>query len=124
MVEEPFEIDDIKIRTPYEFTPAAATTSTDDSGRVQTLVMNNIPIGTVESYNIVFPHIPTKEAAAIYRRIKNRSQYKLRYMSIESGEWQTGFFYTSNYSYGTLEKSNGKDAWKSFSFNAIAIEPV
>ena len=124
MVNEPFEIDGIKIRTPYTFTPSAATTSTDDSDRTQDLVMHNTPMGTIESYNIAFEHIPTKEAATIYRRIKNRNKYRLRYMSIDSGAWEEGYFYTSNYSYGTLEKSNGKDAWESFSFNAIAINPV
>ena len=124
MVNEPFEIDDIKIMTPYTFTPSAATTSTEDSDRTQDLVMHNTPMGTIESYNIAFEYIPVKEAAAIYQRIKNRSQYKLRYMSACSGEWTTGYFYTSNYSFGTLAVANGIYVWKSLSFNAVGINPV
>lgn len=124
MALKPFEIDDIKILTPYTFTPSAATTSTEDSDRTQDLVMHNTPMGTIESYNIGFKNIPVKEAAIIYNKIKNRSEYKLRYMSVDSGEWKTGSFYTSNYSWGTLKQVNGKDAWESLSFNAIAINPV
>ena len=124
MVNKPFEIDDIKIRTPYTFSPSAATTSTEDSDRTQDLEMHNTPMGTIESYNLSFLHIPVKEAAVIYRKIKNRSKYKLRYMSPELGDWTTGYFYTSNYSFGTLEQVNGKDAWENLSFNAIAISSV
>lgn len=124
MVDKPFEINDVKILTPYTFTPSAATTSTEDSDRTQDLVMRNTPIGTIESYNIGFEDIYTKEAAVIYQMIKNKQQYKLRYMSIGSGEWEIGYFYTSNYSYGTLKQVNGKDAWESFSFNAIVINPT
>lgn len=124
MAEEPFEIDDIKILTPYTFTPSAATTSTEDSDRTQDLVMHNTPMGTIESYEIAFENIPVKEAAVIYQRIKNRSQYKLRYMSVGSGEWDVGQFYTSNYSFGSLKTSDGGFVWKSLSFNAVRIYPV
>lgn len=124
MVEQPFEIDDIKILTPYTFTPSAATTSTEDSDRTQDLEMHNDPMGTIESYNITFKNIPVKEAAAIYQKIKNRSKYKLRYMSVGSGEWETAYFYTSNYKWGSLTQANGKDAWESMSFNAIRNSPV
>lgn len=124
MVNEPFEIDDIKILTPYTFAPSGATTSTEDSDRTQDLVMHNTPMGTIESYNIGFEYIPVKEAAAIYNRIKNRSQYKLRYMSASLGEWTTGHFYTSNYNFGTLKKANGEFVWESLSFNAIGVYPV
>lgn len=124
MVNESFEIDDIKILTPYTFTPSSATTSTEDSNRTQDLVMHNTPMGTVESYNIEFEYIPVKEASIIYQRIKNRSSYKLRYMSASLGEWTTGQFYTSNYSFGTLMVSNGEFVWKSLSFNAIGVYPV
>ncbi len=124
MVEQPLEIDGIKILTPHTFTPAAETTSTEDSGRVQTLVMYNTPMGTIESYNIGFLDIPVKEAAEIYRRTKNRRKYELRYMSLELGEWTTGYFYTTRYSYGSLGVVNGIECWKSMSFNAIAINPV
>lgn len=124
MVSEPFEIDDIKILTPYTFTPAAATTSTEDSDRTQDLVMHNTPIGTIESYNIGFEYIPVKEAAVIYQRIKNRNSYKLRYMSASLGEWTTGYFYTSNYSFGTLKMTNGEFVWEKMSFNAVGVNPV
>lgn len=124
MDDRPLEINDIKIFTPHTFTPAAETTSTEDSGRVQTLVMHNNPMGTIESYNIGFEYIPVKEAALIYNITKNKSQYKLRYMSLGLGEWTTGYFYTTKYSCGSLCVANGIDCWKSMSFNAIVINPV
>lgn len=123
-MERTFEFNDIPVRTPDTFKPSAATTSTDDSDRTQDLVMHNTPMGTIESYSFEWRDITTKEAALIYQQIKNKSQYKLRYMSADTGEWETGYFHTSNYSFGTLKKSNGKDAWESFSFNAIVINPV
>ncbi len=123
-MDRPFEIDDTPIRTPDTFKPSAATTSTEDSDRTQDLVMHNTPMGTIESYNIEYKNIPTKEAAFIYQKIRNRSQYKLRYMSADTGEWQTGYFYTSNYSFGSLKQINGRDAWESLSFNAVAINPI
>lgn len=123
-MEKPFKIDDVAIITPDSFKPSAATTSTEDSDRTQDLVMHNTPMGTIESYNVEYKEISTKEAAVIYNKIKNRRQYKLRYMSVSTGEWQTGYFYTSNYTFGTLAKINGKDAWESFSFNAVAVNPV
>lgn len=123
-MNRPFEINDIQIRTPDSFKPSAATTSTEDSDRTQDLAMHNTPMGTIESYNIEYKNIPVKEAAFIYNQIKNKRQYKLRYMSAGSGEWETAYFYSSNYSFGSLRKSNGKDVWESLSFNAITINPV
>lgn len=123
-MEKPFKFNDIPVRTPDVFTPSAATTSTEDSDRTQDLIMHNTPMGTIESYAFEWKNIPTKEASVIYQQIKNKAQYKLRYMSVETGEWKEGYFYSSNYSFGTLKKANGKDAWESFSFNAIAINPV
>lgn len=124
MREKPFEFNGIAVRTPEVFKPSAATTSTDSSDRTQDLVMHNTPIGTIESYNFEWKNIPTKEAAVIYRQIRNRKKYKLRYMSADTGNWETDYFYTSNYDFGTIKKVNGKDAWESFSFNAIMINPV
>jgi len=123
-MEMPFELNDIPVITPDSFEPNAATTSTEDSDRTQDLVMHNTPMGTIESYSLEWKDIPTREAALIYQQIKNKKQYKLRYMSAETGAWKTGYFYTSNYSFGTLKKANGKDAWESLSFNAVAINPV
>lgn len=124
MLFEPFEIDDIKIRTPYTFTPSAATTSTEDSDRTQDLVMHNKPMGTIESYEISFENISVKEASTIYQRIKNKSQYKLRYMNVGSGDWEVGYFYTSNYSFGSLSVANGEYVWQNFNFNAVGVNPV
>lgn len=123
-MDRPFEFNGIPFRTPDTFQPSAATTSTDDSDRTQDLVMHNTPIGTIESYNLEWKDIYVKEAATIFQQIKNRQQYLLRYMSAEIGEWKEDYFYTSNYSFGTLKKVNGKDAWESLSFNAIRIYPI
>lgn len=123
-MDRPFRFNDIPVLTPTSFKPAAATTSTDDSGRTQDFIMHNTPIGTAESYSFEWKDIPTKEAATIYNQIKNKQEYKLRYMSLGTGEWEEDIFYTNNYDGGTLKQVNGKDAWESFSFNAIRVYPV
>ena len=125
MTDRPFEIDDIKILTPHTFTPSASTTSTEDSGRVQLdLEMKNNPMGTIESYNIRFEDIPVKESAAIYQKIVNRNKYRLRFMSVGSGEYETDWFYTTMYSWGSLKQANGGDVWEFMSFNAIRNSAV
>lgn len=123
-MERPFEFNDIPVKTPDAFQPSMATTSTEDSDRTQDLVMHNTPMGTIESYALEWRYIEPAEAAKIIRQIKNKGQYKLRYMSADTGTWETGYFYTSNYSFGTLTVANGKYVWEKLSFNAVGINPV
>ena len=124
MNDRPFQFNGEAVITPNVFRPALATTSTEDSDRTQDLVMHNTPMGTIESYSFEWKNIEPKEAAKIVQHIKNRSQYSLRYLKADSGEWTTGQFYTSNYSFGTLKTVNGKFVWESLSFNAIGINPI
>lgn len=119
-----FEFNDIPVITPDTFKPSMATTSTEDSDRTQDLVMHNTPMGTIESYSFEWKNITPEEAAKIVQQIKNKGQYKLRYLSADTGQWTTGFFYTSNYNFGTLKVSNGKFVWESLSFNAVGVNPV
>lgn len=123
-MSRPFQIDGVPIKTPNTFSPNMATTSTDDSDRVQSLVMYNTPIGTIESYSLEWEDIEPAEAAHIIQLIKNKSKYNLRHLSFETGMWEVREFYTTNYTGGTLKKVNGKDAWASLSFNAICINPI
>lgn len=123
-MERPFEFNDIPVITPDTFQPSMATTSTEDSDRTQDLVMHNTPMGTVESYAFEWRYIEPEEAAKIIQQIKNKGQYKLRYMSADTGTWEAGYFYTSNYSFGTLTVANGKYVWEKLSFNAVGINPV
>lgn len=123
-MERTFEFNDIPVKAPDTFQPSMATTSTDDSDRTQDLVMHNTPMGTVESYAFEWRYIEPEEAAKIVQQIKNKGQYKLRYMSADTGTWETGYFYTSNYSFGTLRVANGGFVWEKLSFNAVGIDPV
>lgn len=123
-MDRPFQFNGESVITPDTFQPALATTSTEDSDRTQDLVMHNTPMGTIESYSFEWKNIEPKEAAKIVHHIKNRSQYLLRYLKADTGEWTTGQFYTSNYSFGTLKTVNGKFVWESLSFNAVGVNPV
>ena len=86
--------------------------------------MHNTPMGTIDSYAFEWRYIDPGDAAVIIQQIKNKSQYKLRYLRADTGKWTTGYFYTSNYSFGTLKLSNGKHVWESLSFNAVGANPV
>ena len=123
-MNRPFQIDGVPIKTPDTFYPNMATTSTDDSDRVQTLVMNNTPIGTIESYSMEWRDIYPEEASHIIQLIKNKKEYNLRHLNFETGRWEVRKFYTSNYAGGTLKQVNGKDAWEKLSFNAVCINPI
>lgn len=123
-MERPFEINDIPVKTPDTFQPSMATTSTEDSDRTQDLVMHNTPMGTVESYSFEWRYIEPDEAAKIIQQVKNKGQYKLRYLRADTGVWTTGYFYTSNYNLGTMRVSNGKYVWESLSFNAVGVNPA
>ena len=123
-MDRPFQFNGVPVKTPDTFQPSMATTSTEDSDRTQDLVMHNTPMGTIESYAFEWRYIEPEEAAKIIGQIKNKSQYSLRYLRADSGQWTTGQFYTSNYSMGTLRVSNGHFVWESLSFNAVGINPV
>lgn len=123
-MERLFEFNDIPVKTPDTFQPSMATTSTEDSDRTQDLVMHNTPMGTIESYAFEWRYIEPGEAAKIVQQIKNKGQYKLRYLRADTGTWETRYFYTSNYNFGTLRMANGKFVWDKLSFNAVGVNPV
>lgn len=123
-MDKPFEFNGIKVKTPDTFQPSMATTSTEDSDRTQDLIMHNTPMGTIESYSLEWKYIEPDEAAKIIGQIKNKSKYSLRFLSPNSGTWETKQFYTSNYTFGTLKAANGMFVWESLSFNAVGINPV
>lgn len=124
MEERPFEFNGIAVKTPDTFKPSLATTSTEDSDRTQDLVMHNTPMETIESYAFEWRCIDPEEAAKIIGQIKNKSQYSLRFLSPDSGTWETKEFYTSNYTFGTLKTANGIFVWESLSFNAVGVNPL
>ncbi len=123
-MDRPFEFNGIAVKTPDTFKPNFATTSTEDSDRTQDLVMHNTPMGTISSYSFEWRYIEPEEASKIINQIMNKNQYSLRYLSPNSGAWETDVFYTSNYNLGTLRTANGHFVWESLSFNAVGINPV
>lgn len=123
-MERPFQFNGVPVKTPDTFQPSMATTSTEDSDRTQDLVMHNTPMGTIESYSFEWRYIEPEEAAKIIGQIKNKSQYSLRFLSPNSGTWETKQFYTSNYNMGTLRVTNGHFVWESLSFNSVGINPT
>lgn len=123
-MDRPFEFNGIKVKTPDVFKPNFATTSTEDSERTQDLVMHNTPMGTISSYSFEWKYIEPEEAALILAQVMNRSEYSLRFLNPLSGGWDTAAFYTSNYTFGSLGQTNGRDTWESLSFNAVVINPV
>lgn len=120
----PFKINGITIKIPDTFKPNMATTSTDDSDRTQDLIMHNTPIGTIDSYSLEWKYIEVEEAAKIVQQIKNKPHYTMTYLRPDHGKWESAFFYTSNYSFGSLTVANGVYMWESLSFNAVGVNPI
>ncbi len=86
--------------------------------------MHNTPVGTISSYSFEWKYIEPEEAALILAQVMNKSEYSLRFLNPLSGGWDTASFYTSNYTFGSLRQTNGRDTWESLSFNAVVINPV
>ncbi len=123
-MDSPFEFNGIPVKTPDTFRPAMATTSTADSDRTQDLIMHNSPMGTIQSYDFEWIDIEPWEASKIIQQVKNRKQYTLRYLSLDTGKWTTGLFYSANYDGGSLTVVNGIFVWETLSFQATGVYPI
>lgn len=119
-----FKANGISIKTPDTFKPNFATTSTEDSDRTQDLVMHNTPMGTIQSYSCEWKYIEPEEAANILGQILNRSSFTLEYPNALRGQWESGVFYATNFSMGSMRMTNGVPTWESLSFNVIGVNPV
>jgi len=109
----------VEIAQPIEYKPNLATTSTEDSDRDQSLVMNNTPIGTVVSYSLRWEDLTAEEVSQILSQVLNKSSFSVHYFDIISGQWKTDEFYASNFSASAFSLKEGEEGYDELSFNIV-----
>lgn len=123
---ERFSIDGTVIRTPDEYKPVFATTSTEDSDRTQDLIMHNTPIGTIAGYDMKWDSLKSSEISAILTLMMNKPYFSFHHRDprVASG-WSTSEFYASNFNMQAqrLGEREG-ELWSGLTINVRSIYPV
>lgn len=120
-----FKIDGVEIAAPSEYKPVFATTSTDDSGRDQNLVMHNTPIGTIAGYDMKWEILSWNEVAAILNGMLNKSEFTFHHKDpTVPGKWIDRTFYASNYNMAAQTLEEEEEVWTDLSINVRRIEPI
>ena len=125
-MSDKFSIDGVEIKTPTEYKPVFATTSTDDSDRTQDLIMHNTPMGTIAGYNLKWEQLTSKEIADILNAMMNKPSFSFHHRDPrdESG-WADADSYASNFNMGAqrLGERTG-ELWSDLSINVRSIYPL
>ena len=100
------------------------STYTEDSTRLQTGVLNAVPMFTVEQFSYQATDVPMDKATEILQIIAKGYPFTLHYFSVYYGVWRDGTFRVGKGSLaiGSLEENNTK--LSSLSFNMTGDEPI
>lgn len=100
------------------------STYTEDSTRLQTGVLNAVPMFTVEQFSYQATDVPMDKATEILQIIAKGNPFTLHYFSVYYGVWRDGTFRVGKGSLaiGSLEENNTK--LSSLSFNMTGDEPI
>lgn len=121
----PFTIDGVEIRTPTDYKPVFATTSTPDSDRTQDLVMHNTPMGTIAGYDMKWDSLTWTECATIINAMKNKPSFSFRHKDpCNPNGWSTASFYASNFTMAAQRLQDGQELWSGLTINIRSINPV
>ena len=101
-----------------------ATTSTQNSGRTMRGVMNNVPLFTVESYNLRWANLPTADVSAILTQVMGKSGFNFYHYNIYKARWETGVFYAANFNSPALSLKEGNEKVKELTFQVTGVNPV
>lgn len=124
-MQEEFKIDGITIAAPSTYKPVFATTSTDDSGRDQNLVMHNTPIGTIAGYDLTWELLTWSEISTILNAMLNKSSFSFHHKDPTiPGTWVDRTFYASNFNMAAQTLEDEEEMWEDLSINVRRIEPI
>jgi len=124
-MSEKFSIDGQEIKTPTDYQPVFATTSTEDSDRTQDLIMHNTPMGTIAGYNMKWTNLSWEECATIINLMKNKSSFSFHHKDpCNPGGWSDADFYASNFQMSAQRLKDGQELWSDLAINVRSIYPV
>lgn len=122
---EEFKIDSVVIAAPSTYKPVFATTSTDDSGRDQNLVMHNTPIGTIAGYDMTWELLTWEEISTILNAIMNKKQFSFHHKDPTiPNQWVDKTFYASNMDMAAQTLEDDEEMWEDLSINVRRIDPI
>ncbi len=120
-----FQIDGVEIKTPTQYKPVFATTSTEDSERTQDMIMHNTVMGTVEGYDMTWNCLSSSDIAQILNLMIDKSSFKFYHRCpLDVSGWRTGDFYASNFSMNTQRLQDNEELWTDLTINVRSIKPV
>lgn len=124
-MQDTIKINGIEIFQPdeglgYDF----ETTYSEDSGRVQSGVMQAVNYFTVEKLTYTASEIPTDKASEILQLVAKGNSFTLHYFSPYYNRWRDGLFRVGNgsLSIGSLQDENEKIS--SLSFSMTGEDPI
>ena len=106
------------------YTVAFATTSTSNSGRTMRGVMNNVPLFTVEPYNLRWVNLPASEVSAILAQVMGKSGFNFYHYNVYANRWETGVFYVANINSPFISLKDGKEIVKELTFQVTGVNPI
>lgn len=106
------------------YTVNFATTSTSNSGRTMRGVMNNVPLFTVESYNLKWSNISASDVSQILTQVMGKAGFNFYHYNIYKARWETGVFYAANFNSPVLRLQEGNEKVKELSFQVTGVNPV
>lgn len=100
------------------------TTYTEDSGRVQSGILNATPMFTVESFSYVATDLTLQEMSQILQIVARGDFYTMHYLSPFFGRWRDDVFYTGQGSLVIGLWKEDEECYDSLSFNIIGRNPI
>ena len=125
-MSDKFRIDGTEIKTPTDYKPVFATTSTEDSDRTQDLIMHNTPMGTIAGYDMTWKSLKSDEISTILNLMMNKPSFSFHHRDPRNASgWSDADFYASNFNMGAqrLGEREG-ELWSDLSINVRAIYPI
>lgn len=120
-----FKVDGIIIKTPTSYKPVLATTSTEDSGRTQDLVLHNVVLGTVIGFDMQWDCLTSLEIYTILNAMIDKSSFLFYHRSpLSASGWETASFQASNFNMAAQRLQDGQELWSGLTINVRSINPV
>lgn len=101
-----------------------AVTSTSDSGRTMRGNMKNVPLFTVEAYNLKWTNLPATVVSQILAQIIGKNEFDFYHYNVYKAQWETGKFYVANADSPVYRLNEGKEEVEELSFQVTGINPL
>lgn len=125
MAQEKLLLNGIEVKQPdsglgYNF----ETTYTEDSGRVQSGILNITPMFTVESFSYTATDLTSEEMSEILHIVARGDYFTMHYLSPFFGRWRDDIFYVGKGSLAIGSWQEDEERYESLSFNIIGRNPI